>query len=516
MENHLWSLVVFGLPFLLGSLYLLLSSWNQSRRRRHRLPPGPTAYPMIGNLFWLWKSHGDLETIVRGLKHKYGDIITLQFGRLPTIIVSNRILAHKFLIDHNAIFASRVSSAAGVHLMRDNRFLISSSKYGPVWRLLRGNLVSGIFHPSRSNIYLEARKWAVGIALDTIKKKSDGGEEVVVVMEVFRLAMFRFLSLMCFGKKLDDNTLKEIEIAQREFVMYFGKLKLFSFFPKKMIPYLFPQRLNKIMELRSRMMEIFQPLINSRRAKKITTENCLDLEYCYMDSLVDLEFPVGCFDDGSSSRTKLNDDEIIGLCIEFLTNGIDTTSTMLQWIMANLVKHQHIQHKLFQEIKTVGAGVEEIQDEHLQQMPYLKAVVMEGLRRHPPGYFILGHAVTQDIVVDGYFIPENAAIVFFVEDIGMDDRVWKDPHDFNPERFLEEEIDLTCKREIKMMPFGAGRRICPALRLSLLYLQYFVGNLIGTFQWNQIDGEEIDLSPKKKITLDMKTPLRSRVTMHKS
>lgn len=94
--------------------------------------------------------------------------------------------------------------------------------------------------------------------------------------------------------------------------------------------------------------------------------------YCYVDSLLDLEFPVGCFDDGS--RSKLNDDEMIGLCVEFLTNGADTTLTTLQWVMANLVKHQHIQQKLSEEIKAVVVVDEiDIKDEHLEKMPYLNS-----------------------------------------------------------------------------------------------------------------------------------------------
>ena len=96
------------------------------------------------------------------------------------------------------------------------------------------------------------------------------------------------------------------------------------------------------------------------------------------------------------------------LCSEFLNGGTDTTSTALQWIMANLVKHPHIQAKLFQEINgVIGEGKEKVEEEELQKMPYLKAVIFEGLRRHPPAHFVAYYSVTQDITFEGYFIPRR-------------------------------------------------------------------------------------------------------------
>ena len=71
-----------------------------------------------------------------------------------------------------------------------------------------------------------------------------------------------------------------------------------------------------------------------------------------------------------------------------------------------------------------------------------------------------------------------------IAEMGRDPRVWQDPMVFNPERFLGggngrefEDFDITGSREIKMMPCGAGRRICPGLGLAMLHLEYFVANL---------------------------------------
>lgn len=138
--------------------------------------------------------------------------------------------------------------------------------------------------------------------------------------------------------------------------------------------------------------------------------------------------------------------------------------------------------------------------------------------KHKYGNILTLHAVTEDIIVDGYLIPKDASINFMVGDMGLDGRVWKEPLEFKPERFLAggegHGVDITGSKDLKMMPFGVGRRICPGLNLALLHLEYFVANLIRKFDWKQVDGEQIDFTEKDEFTTVMKNPLRSHVTPH--
>ncbi|KAL3581931.1 hypothetical protein D5086_016263 [Populus alba] len=109
---------------------------------------------------------------------------------------------------------------------------------------------------------------------------------------------------------------------------------------------------------------------------------------------------------------------------------------------------------------------------------------------------------------------ETAAINFLVAEMGWDPTAWEDPLAFKPERFLNHdngigrEFDITGSREIKMMPFGAGRRICPGYQLAMLHLEYYVANLIWKFEWKAVDGDDVDLSEKAERLMVMKTPLQ--------
>ncbi|XP_066316052.1 cytochrome P450 89A2-like [Miscanthus floridulus] len=99
------------------------------------------------------------------------------------------------------------------------------------------------------------------------------------------------------------------------------------------------------------------------------------------------------------SGRPLTDGEIVSLCSEFLSSSTDTTATALPWILANLVKNPAMQDRLRDEVSSVIGGADgEVREEDLQAMPYLKAVVLEALRCHPPGHYVLPHAVHEDTV----------------------------------------------------------------------------------------------------------------------
>uniref|UniRef100_A0A803LLY9 Cytochrome P450 n=1 Tax=Chenopodium quinoa TaxID=63459 RepID=A0A803LLY9_CHEQI len=223
---------------------------------------------------------------------------------------------------------------------------------------------------------------------------------------------------------------------------------------------------------------MLEPLADQHSPKeqaKTLNDGMSQLATSYVDTLFTLEVPEE--GNGTAAKRRLTEEELVNLCSEFLNAGTDTTTTAMQWIMAKLIKCPHIQAKIFEEIKgVVGENCTAVKEDELSKMPYLKAVILEGLRRHPPSHFVLPHAVTEEGT---------------------------------------EEFDVTGRREIKMMPFGAGRRICPAIGLAILHLQYFVANLAWNFKWEAIEGDEIDLSEKQEFSIVMKHPLHAHFPLGK-
>ncbi|KAJ9564007.1 hypothetical protein OSB04_009167 [Centaurea solstitialis] len=486
------------------------------RRSGKKLPPGPSF--LSSNLLLLTPSRSKLEPILKNLNSKYPPLFALSIGFRPFIFVGDRSLAHQLLIQKGAIFSDRPTT----NIPQCN---ITSASYGPTWRLLRRNLATEVLHPARVKSYSWARNWVLRILIGRLQEA-----EVIKVVEHFQFAMFSLLVLMCFGEKLDERKINEIVNVQRRMLLIggSGRFTVLTMFPKlgKM---LFRNKWKEFQQLQENKERVLIPLIKSRmEATNSVSQLGNDRVVAYVDTLVNLRLPEEETTSGNGGR-KLTEKEMVGMCSEFLTTGTDTTSTALQWIMANLVKHPDVQSKLYDEIVSIVGPppwpplsgeepVSTIKEEDVQKMAYLKAVVLEGLRRHPPTHFVIPHRVTKEVEVEGHVIPEGATINFFVAEMGWDPKVWDDPMEFKPERFLMNDdiinggFDVTGSKGIKMMPFGIGRRICPASDLALLHLEYFVANLIWFFRWNVVDSYGVDLSERIEFIVVMKNPLRAQIT----
>ncbi|XP_057478832.1 cytochrome P450 89A2-like [Actinidia eriantha] len=543
METWFIILISLCIPALVKSLIgLIIFSREREKKQKQKLPPGPITFLVIGKFLWLRKSFLELETVLRNFRDKYGPIITLRRGSRPVIFVASHKVAHHALIQNGALFSDRPKERPASKVMNSNQHIISSAAYGPTWRTLRRNLTSEILHPSRIKSYSGARRWVLGILIHRLVVDSTSAQVGAGVRAVdhFQYAMFCLLVLMCFGDRLQEKQIKEIETVQRQMLLSLRRFDILNFWPI-LGKTVFRNRWKELFELRQNQEKVLIPLIRSRmelvkqrqqqpppQGKQDPLDQQVKEEWeeedhrvAYVDTLVDLELPDG--------KRKLEEGEMVSLCSEFLNAGTDTTSTALEWIMANLVKYPAVQAKLYQEIIGVvgppplpptnpfgGLGSVLIEEENLHRMVYLKAVVLEGLRRHPPGHFVLPHCVTRDVELEGYLVPKDATVHFMVAEMGWDPNVWDHPMDFNPDRFLQAQgqgsmldMDITGSREIKMMPFGAGRRICPASNLALLHLELFVANLIWYFQWTPAPAHDpVDLSEKQEFTVVMKNPLR--------
>uniref|UniRef100_M1BJS3 Cytochrome P450 71A4 n=1 Tax=Solanum tuberosum TaxID=4113 RepID=M1BJS3_SOLTU len=75
-------------------------------------------------------------------------------------------------------------------------------------------------------------------------------------------------------------------------------------------------------------------------------------------------------------------------------------------------------------------------------MHYLKSVIKETLRLHPPGPLLVPRESTEDIKLLGYQIPAKTQVIINAWAIGRDPLSWENPEDYRPERFLNSNIDF--------------------------------------------------------------------------
>ncbi|WCJ36607.1 cytochrome P450 family 76 subfamily G polypeptide 1 [Euphorbia peplus] len=203
-----------------------------------------------------------------------------------------------------------------------------------------------------------------------------------------------------------------------------------------------------------------------------------------------------------------DDDQINWLVLEFLSAGTDTTTTTIEWAIAELVKNKQVMEKLEEELER-EINNKTIDESQVSQLPYLNACIKETLRLHPPAPFLLPHRAPESCEIMNYTIPKDAQLLVNVWAIGRDSSAWEDPLSFKPERFLTSIVDFK-GQDFGLIPFGSGRRICPGVPMAVRQLPLILGYLIRCFHWSLLNGEDpnnLDMSEKFSITLQKEQPL---------
>ncbi|KAL9273033.1 Cytochrome P450 89A9-like protein [Drosera capensis] len=522
--------ITISLITILSALLLMytfdLLSRHKLNGKKKGLPPGPPLLTMLGLVPWLGKSVDDIKAVIVSLRSKYGDIINLPTGSPSNIMVYSFSLAHQALVQGGTIFADRPEQPLTVKLMTINCHTIHSAGYGPTWRTLRRNIAE-FLHPSRLKSFTHARKWTLQNLKDHLNN-SFHENKAITVRDHVEHAMFCLLAFLCFGSNLDENQIKHMEPIIRKPYKWGNNLEVLDLFPPFLTKVFFPHKWEALFKMKTDIEQVVLPLIKARRKAKIDREksekqgddsNNNEDPITYLDTLLELEW------DEDGGKRKATEEEMVVICTEFMNPGSDTTWIAMEWIMANLIKYPEVQDRLFKEIEGVMGpdGCEEVLEENLHKIPYLKAVILETLRRHPPGNILLPHAVTEDVDLGGYTIPKKSAVNFLVQEVHRDENVWENPMKFNPERFTQQQeeakgegaiFNISGSREMKMMPFGLGRRICPGYSLAMLHMHYFVANLVWNYEWKAVD--DVDLSETQSVFLVMKNPVRCRVLPRRS
>lgn len=190
--------------------------------------------------------------------------------------------------------------------------------------------------------------------------------------------------------------------------------------------------------------------------------------------------------------------------------GTDTVAILLEWILARMILHPEIQSKAHYEIDHVLRTNNRtlVADSDLQNLPYIQAIVKETLRLHPPGPLLSwARLAIHDTHVGPHFIPAGTTAMVNMWAITHDERVWPEPEVFRPERFMEEDVAIMGS-DLRLAPFGSGRRVCPGKTMGLATVHLWLAQLLHKFDWVNTSRDcGVDLSECLKLSMEMKKPL---------
>ena len=189
--------------------------------------------------------------------------------------------------------------------------------------------------------------------------------------------------------------------------------------------------------------------------------------------------------------------------------GSETTSTSIEWAMAELLRNPEVMAKAKAELtRSIGPN-RRLEETDIDNLPYLNAVVKEALRLHPPAPLLIPREAKNDTNFMGYSIPKNTKVLINAWAIGRDPDAWDDALRFKPERFLGSKLDYK-GQDFEYIPFGAGRRICVGLALAHRLLHVTLGSLIHEFEWKlggQVTPETLDMKERLGMTSRKLEPL---------
>ncbi|KAL6973133.1 hypothetical protein U1Q18_027312 [Sarracenia purpurea var. burkii] len=196
-------------------------------------------------------------------------------------------------------------------------------------------------------------------------------------------------------------------------------------------------------------------------------------------------------------------DNVKAIILDIFAAGTDTTFITLDWAMTELVMNPKIMERAQAEVRSVVGEKEYVLETDLPQLHYMKAVIKENFRLHPPVPVLVPRESMEDITIDGYDIPAKTRFFVNAWAIGRDPEYWKNPETFSPERFLGSTIDFK-GNDFELIPFGAGRRSCPAISFGIATVELALAQLLHSFDWELppgIHASNLDMTEVFGITM---------------
>ncbi|XP_061375662.1 cytochrome P450 71D11-like [Gastrolobium bilobum] len=475
MEHHFSSL-----PFLLFSLiFMLIISRILRVRKRFKatektsnLPLGPWKLPVIGSIHHLIGSlpHHRL----RELAQKYGPLMHLKLGEVSTIVVSSPEFAKKVLKTYDAIFAQRPHQI-GADIMCYGSTDIATAPYGGYWKQLRKICSVELLGTKRVRSFQSIREEEVSNLIRYIS--SNTGSSVNLSDRVVCMTS-AITARAAFGEKCKDQ--EEFLSLIKKLVRQVEGLIVFDLFPSQKWLHLITGMQPKLEELHRKLDTIFENIIRVAVTKtgEVQVQGLLSVLLNIKDH-EDFEYP-------------LTIDNIKAVILDLFVAGSDTTSGVIEWAISEMVKNPGVMIRAQEEVRKVFGSRGYTDETALQKLKYLKAVIKETLRLHPPFPLLLPRECRETCEIKGYTIPAGNKVIINAWAIGRDPDYWSEAEKFCPERFLYSSIDYKGSN-IEYIPFGAGRRMCPGILFGMSGIELSLAHLLYYYNWKLPDGTKENL-----------------------
>ncbi|SJL15059.1 related to cytochrome P450 CYP2 subfamily [Armillaria ostoyae] len=439
-------------------------------RRNAPFPPGPRGLPLAGNLLDIpsqkeWLSFAKWGEI-------YGDILSVSiFGR-RLVVINSAQAAIDILDKKGTIYSDRPIMGMIGELMGVKNSLVLLP-YGTRFRNQRRLVHQQLSNHAAMNQFLLIVEHETGRLLRRLSAKPEHLSDHI--QKTIGAVMLRII----YGYEMQEETDQFLELVDRA-SEYFalattpGKFLVNSIPMIRHIPDWFPgagfKQIAK--EWRATIFDVVD------RTHDHAVGNS---SFCFTSKLLEDE----------PSAEEEND--IKWLSATLTVAGTDTTIAAVYAFFKAMLLFPDVQTKAQAEIDAI-VGIDRLpRSDDRERLPYMNALVLEVSRWHTVAPLGVPHSIKEDEVESGYFIPKGTLILANIWKMLHDPAVYKQPFDFNPDRFIRTK-DKEPEADPYGVAFGFGRRICPGRMLADSSIFIVCAMVLATFNISKYS-ENVVLEP---------------------
>ncbi|KAK0400921.1 hypothetical protein QR680_015519 [Steinernema hermaphroditum] len=459
-------------------------------QKRKNLPPGPTPWPLFGNLpdFFFGSLQGkNTVQLLTEWKKNFGGVFTVWLGSMPVVNVCD----YKTTIDsfvrngeaHTGRFQDYMFRA-----MRNGYGVIFSE--GPLWQEQRRFTLHvlrnfGLGRNLMQTRILEEVEYSFG-ALDRKIEKSGKQKVVINPAELLDPLIGSIINKILTGCRFDESNMAEFVELKHSLDKSLASLSfidgvLLNEFTTKLPG--FKQRSQHLMEAGIAIIAKLKKTVEQRKVQIANGTYLLEADQPndYIDAyLSEMEKRRANHDD----MGYFNEDSLVVNLMDLWAAGMETTILTLCWCLIYLLNAPEVQDKARMEILNCTGGNRDVELDDKKNLPYLSAVVTETQRLASIVTFNLIHKTTTKTVVDNYMIPEGTSITHQISVIMSNEDEFKGPLKFNPDRFIGTKL------EQQVIAFGVGKRSCLGESLARAELFLILGNLLQRYKISVPNGQK--------------------------
>nr|E3W9C4.1 RecName: Full=Alpha-humulene 10-hydroxylase [Zingiber zerumbet]BAJ39893.1 P450 mono-oxygenase [Zingiber zerumbet] len=492
----------FFITLFLGFFITLLIK-RSSRSSVHKqqvllasLPPSPPRLPLIGNIHQL--VGGNPHRILLQLARTHGPLICLRLGQVDQVVASSVEAVEEIIKRHDLKFADRPRDLTFSRIFFYDGNAVVMTPYGGEWKQMRKIYAMELLNSRRVKSFAAIREDVARKLTGEIAHKAFAQTPVINLSEMVMSMINAIVIRVAFGDKCKQQAY--FLHLVKEAMSYVSSFSVADMYPSLKFLDTLTGLKSKLEGVHGKLDKVFDEIIAQRQA-------ALAAEQAEEDLIIDVLLKLK---DEGNQEFPITYTSVKAIVMEIFLAGTETSSSVIDWVMSELIKNPKAMEKVQKEMREAMQGKTKLEESDIPKFSYLNLVIKETLRLHPPGPLLFPRECRETCEVMGYRVPAGARLLINAFALSRDEKYWgSDAESFKPERFEGISVDFKGSN-FEFMPFGAGRRICPGMTFGISSVEVALAHLLFHFDWQLPQGmkiEDLDMMEVSGMSATRRSPL---------